>query len=641
MSELVFLRPYWLLALLPAAYLWWRVKQYQTQQSAWKNWIDPVFQPYLLGEQSNKTNPINWAILGLGLIWLSAILALSGPSWKSVEIPAQKTHSGSVIVLDLSLSMYADDLEPNRLTRVQFKLTDLLKQNPDLRTGLVAYSGTAHIITPISDDNSTLLNLLPHLNPLIMPSYGSDAIAGFRLANELLTSAQVNQGHIIWITDDLEPHQTEPLKNLLEQNNLSLSILAVGRQSGGAVKIPEYGLLKDPQDRLVQAPLPLADLQKFSQQVGAKIERLQLDNRDLASLKPAYMAQNVREDDDTKPMFQALDYGVYLLGLLIGLVALSARRGWLLSVMFIAFIPGLVVSPPSFAETDYLTQTESKKPEIKLSDRWREIYLSGDQRGYQAWLKQNYVAAEREFEDPAWQGSALYRQQKYAQAAEVFKKDSSPQGHYNLGNALAKSLQLEEAKQAYQQALDLDPNLTQAQHNLAIVEELLKQQAKPTQPQADSAKQAPEPGEEQSAQADTKPTQNNEESDELNQESDQTQSNQTESQTDQADAEASAQASEANTDQALQDSNQATAQPEPSQSEQDSTDNESGSQQVMQSSEPNESPQNARQREREQANQAWLNQIRDEPGLFLRRKFDYQYQQNPPEDPQQNERKIW
>ncbi|MBE0494530.1 MAG: VWA domain-containing protein [Thiomicrospira sp.] len=635
MSELVFLRPYWLLALLPAAYLWWRVKGYQTQQTAWKKWIDPAFQPYLLGEQTEKTGGSNWAMLGLGLIWFSAILALSGPSWNSVEIPAQKTHSGSVIVLDLSLSMYADDLEPNRLTRVQFKLTDLLKQNPDLRTGLVAYSATAHIITPISDDNATLLNLLPHLNPLIMPSYGSDAVAGFRLANELLTSAQVNQGHIIWITDDLEAHQTEPLKNLLEQNNLSLSILAVGRQSGGAVKIPEYGLLKDPQDRLVQAPLPLAQLQQFSQQVGARLERLQLDNRDLASLKPAYLAETVREQDDAKQMFQALDYGVYLLGLLIVLVALSARRGWVLSIVFIAFIPGLVVSPASFAESE-ITQ----KPEIKLSDRWREVYLSGDQRGYQAWLNQNYIAAEREFDDPAWQGSALYRQQKYAQAAEVFKKDPSPQGHYNLGNALAKSLQLEEAKQAYQQALDLDPNLTQAQHNLAIVEELLKQQAKPTQPQDDAAKQAPEPGEDQNAQSETQPDQKNNESDELNDESDQTQSNQAESQTSQQNAEASTEDSEASTDQALDDSSQA-ATPEPSQPEPDPSASEQGSVQDLVDSEHNESPQNASQREREQANQAWLNQIRDEPGLFLRRKFDYQYQQNPPEDPQQNERKIW
>lgn len=648
MSELVFLRPYWLLAFIPAIYLWWRVKRHQSQNSAWKDWIDPAFHPYLLGQQTTKSSGSkNWALMGLALIWLSTIIALSGPSWHSVNLPAQKTNSASVIVLDLSLSMYADDIEPNRLTRVQFKLTDLLKQNPDLRTGLVAYSGSAHIISPISDDNATLLNLLPHLNPLIMPSYGSDATAGFELANDLLKNAQINQGHIIWITDDIEPKQAETLKTIVKQNNLSLSILAVGSQTGGAVKIPEYGLLKDPQDRLVQAPLPLADLQNFSRQVGAKLERLQLDNRDLESLKPTYLAEETHEEDQPKQLVQALDYGVYLIGLIIVLAAFSARRGWLLSMVFITLVPGLVLSPPSFAEAENLNETtqtksESEKPEVNLSDRWREVYLTGDQRGYQAWLNQNYIAAEREFDDPAWQGSALYRQAKYAEAAEAFKKVKTAEGRYNLGNALAKSGDLEAAKLAYEQALEMDPALDQAQHNLKLVEDLLKQQNQQTRPnEAGSDQNTQQSSEEDSSQSETDKKQNHDESDQTNPESDQTQSNQAESQMNQQNAPASAEESESGTDQALNDKEKA-AQPKPNQDESESEES-AGTAPGIENPEEDDSAQdiNQAQREREQANQAWLNQIRDEPGLFLRRKFDYQYQQNPPDDPQQNERKIW
>ncbi|WP_051678427.1 VWA domain-containing protein [Thiomicrospira pelophila] len=644
MNELVFLRPYWLLALLPAAYLWWRVKRNQTQQSDWKNWIDPAFHPYLLAEKNIKTAGSNWALVGLAIIWLSAILALSGPSWNSVQLPAQKTNSGSVIVLDLSLSMYADDLEPNRLTRVQFKLTDLLKENPGLRTGLVAYSGSAHIISPISDDNATLLNLLPHLNPLIMPAYGSDAIAGFRLANELLESAQINQGHIIWITDDIEPRQTDTLKELIKQNNLSLSILAVGSQTGGAVKIPEYGLLKDLQDRLVQAPLPLADLQNFSQQANAKLVRLQLNNQDLDSLTPTYLAEEKREEEDAKQLSQALDYGVYLIVLILVLAALSARRGWVLSIAFITLVPGLVVSPPSFGETQNPSlnkpENEANQPEIKLSDRWREVYLTGDQRGYQAWLNQNYIAAEREFADPAWRGSALYRQAKYAEAAEAFNKVETANGRYNLGNALAKSGELEAAKQAYQQALEKKPNFKQAQRNLEIVENLLKQQAQQNPSEdggTDQNKQQSDKAD--STQSETNSTQNNKESDQTNPNSEQNQSNPDETQTQQQNASASEQESDASTEQSLNETSE-TTQPEPTEPEANSKEL-TGSKQGLKNSDKDESSQQANQREREQADKAWLNQIQDEPGLFLRRKFDYQYQQNPPDDPQQNERKIW
>lgn len=647
MSELVFLRPYWLLALIPAAYLWWRIKRQQGQNSAWKNWIDPAFHPYLLAQKTSKSTTSNWAMTGLAMAWLSAIIALSGPSWHSVQIPAQKTNSASVIVLDLSLSMYADDIEPNRLTRVQFKLTDLLKQNPDLRAGLVAYSGSAHIISPISDDNTTLLNLLPHLNPLIMPSYGSDAVAGFKLANELLRSAQINQGHIIWITDDIEATQVDVIKNLIKQNTLSLSILAVGSQTGGAVKIPEYGLLKDPQGRLVQAPLPLADLQSFSQQTNAKLERLQLNNQDLENLKPRYLAEQTQKEDESKQLSQALDYGVYLLGLVLIFAAFSARRGWVLSMAMITLLPGLVVSPPSFAENEQPSQTAADKPEIKLSDRWREVYLSGNQRGYQAWLDQNFVAAEREFDDPAWQGSALYRQAKFAEAAEAFKKVQTPEGHYNLGNALAKSGDLEAAKQAYQQALEMNPSLEQAQHNLELIDDLLKQQDQQTQPnQAGSEQDQPSSSNEDSSQTETDPAQNNDESDQANPDSDQTQSTQTqstqtESQMEQENAPASAEESESSTDQSLEEQQQA-AQPTPEETESDSGQDAGKTQGLENPAESESNPEaNQTERERDQANQAWLNQIRDEPGLFLRRKFDYQYQQNPPDDPQQNERKIW
>ncbi|HEY9017954.1 VWA domain-containing protein [Thiomicrospira sp.] len=647
MTELVFLRPYWLLALIPATYFWWRIKRYQAQQSDWKNWIEPAFQPYLLAQRTSQSSGSNWALTGLAAVWLAAILALSGPSWQTVQLPAQKTNSASVIVLDLSLSMYADDLEPNRLTRVQFKLNDLLEKNPDLRTGLVAYSGSAHIITPISDDNTTLLNLLPYLNPLIMPSYGSDAAAGFELANDLLKSAQINQGHIIWITDDIEPNQHDRIKKLIKQNNLSLSILAVGEQNGGAVKIPEYGLLKDPQDRLVQAPLPLAELQKFSQQVDAKLVRLQLNNRDLEQLKPAYLAEQTKPEN-SKPISQPLDYGVYLLGFILILAAFSARRGWLLSIGFIALLPGLVMSPPSFAETQHIHQEpehSTQKPEIKLSDRWREVYLNGNQRGYQAWLNHNYVAAEREFDDPAWQGSALYRQAKYAEAAEAFKKVNTAEGHYNLGNALAKSGDLEAAKQAYQQALEKQPDLKQAQHNLELVKNLLKQQTQQNQTnKSDSDQNKSESNQAESNQTDSAqpqpdPSKNNEESDQANPNSDQVQSNQAESQTSQKNAAASQQASEANTPQPTNDARD-TSESKPTEAEQ-ASENSAGQQPSLETPDDNETTQQANQREQKQANQAWLNQIPDQPGLFLKRKFDYQYQQNPPDDPQQNERKIW
>ena len=617
MSELTFLRPYWLLALIPAALLLWKVWRQKVSQSGWKSVIDPAFQPYLLKQDQASTIqwPIGW--LGLAVIWLAAIIALSGPSWKQQPIAAQQAHSGSVILLDLSLSMYADDLSPNRLTRVQFKLTDLLRQNPDLRVGMVAYSGSAHIISPISDDNSTLLNLLSHLNPLIMPSYGADALAGFKLAQQLLQGAQVNQGHIIWVTDDVEANEVSAIQNLLNQHNIRLSVLAVGSAQGGAIQIPDYGLLKDDEGKLVQAPVPLNKLAGLARQVNGSFSRLQLDDSDLASLRPPYWPSETREEQDEKSLSQPLDYGVYLLWLLLPLAALATRRGWLLSLSFVLLIPGLLLNPTQHAFA-------ADKPEIKLSDRWREMFLTGDQRGYQAWLQQDYLAAEREFNDPSWRGSSLYRQGRYQEAAEAFKNDPSAQGHYNRGNALAKTEQFEEAIQAYQHALAQQPDFAEAQHNLELIQKLHdEQQNQQNQPGQDQQpEQQPEQGQDQQPETtDSNQQAGNEPSEsETNNPAD----NQTEAEQGEQSTELDAQ--ETHNAQDVQPTSEDKG--------------EMGEQPTIDSlTEQTETDASAR--EREQANQAWLNQIRDDPGLFLKRKFDYQYQQNPPANPQENKRKLW
>jgi Ca-activated chloride channel homolog len=639
MTELTLLRPWWLLGLIPAIGLLWLVWQRKVQDSGWKQWIDPAFQPYLLSQQtaSQKAWPIGF--FGLAIIWLAAVIALTGPSWKQQPIAAQSTQTGSVILLDLSLSMYADDLQPNRLTRVQFKLTDLLNQHPEMRVGMVGYSASAHIITPISDDNSTLRNLLPHLNPLVMPAYGANAVAGFNKAIELLQGANITQRHIIWVTDDIEAEEIAPIRQLLEQHNIKLSLLAVGTPQGGAIMIPDFGLLKDQEDRLVQAQVPLQRLAELARDTGGQFSRMQVDDSDLVKMLPPFAGATEREQDDEKQLFQPLDYGVYLLWLLVPLAALAVRRGWLMAWVLVAILPGLMLTPnASFAETDN-EPAQAQKPEIKLSDRWREMFLTGNQRGYQAWLEQDYLEAEREFSDPSWRGSSLYRQGRYEEAVNAFARDDSAQGHYNRGNALAKSGQLEEARKAYQTALDIQPDFPQAQHNLDVIEELLALQQDPDNPsQDDSLPPQPEQNQQAEDQASDQGEANQQPAEQTPQSGNQGQQGDTEQD---GQTEGLNQREETSSEPSDEETAESQAQGQ-QQTEADTETEQDGQTGLL--NEPTEAElaeQQAQQREREQAQQTWLNQIKDEPGVFLRRKFDYQYQQSPPANPQKDQTKLW
>lgn len=330
LSQFHFLAPLWFLALIPALLLFWGLWKLQRAQGNWSQVIDPEFRPVLLPEQQEKQQRL-LPFIGLGMVWLLGITALASPTWKQVKIPANETQNGSVIVLDLSLSMLAEDLKPNRLIQARLTLLDLLEQHPEVPMGLVAYAGSAHTLVPISKDNATLKSLLPHLHPFIMPRYGSNPVDAFQKAVQRLKGAQIKQGHIIWVTDDLEPEQANTLENLVKKHHLSLSILVVGTKSGAPIPIPRQGYLKDTDNSLVIAKVPMQRLKAFAQATHAHFTPITLNNADIEQLLPPQLAAetaNPKQPQQNQSITQWQNMGPYLLWLLMPLLALGFRRGW-------------------------------------------------------------------------------------------------------------------------------------------------------------------------------------------------------------------------------------------------------------------------------------------------------------------------
>ena len=317
LNNIHFLRPWWFLALLPIIWIIWQIWQTNRKQGAWHEVIAPQFRTLLLGENTSSEPTVNEKLgyIALAFTWFFAVLALSGPWIKSVDIPAQKSQQGVVIVLDLSLSMLADDLTPNRLSRVKYKLTDLLKQHPEYATGMVAYASSAHTISPISEDNQTLLGLLPSLSPVMMPKYGSKPLKGLDLANQLIQGAQITNAHIIWITDDIEESEIEPVTNWLNHHSVTVTVMTVGTEQGGVVQIPNFGLLKDSNDKLIMPNVPFNRFAKLSQQTDIKWIDLKPEDASVSALLPPAMPLNDQQTDTTlsKEVNHPLDIGIYFL----------------------------------------------------------------------------------------------------------------------------------------------------------------------------------------------------------------------------------------------------------------------------------------------------------------------------------------
>lgn len=690
MMELHFIRPWWFLALLPLVILAWRLWRQTSQKGAWSQIIAPPFQTLLL-TQNAEHSPKHWPIIGLGILWLITIITLSGPSWKQVKMPVETSLQGSVIVMDLSLSMLADDLKPNRLSRAQFKLQDLLKQHPELAKGMVVYAGTAHTLVPISQDNQTLLNLLPNLSPIMMPLYGSDPLQGFKLAKTLLDGAQVKQGHIIWVTDDVDDAQLEDIQDFFAQNNFTLAIYAVGTELGGPVQIPEFGLLKDDQGRIILPQVPLERLQKLANQLNSPMQRLAISNEDIKNLLPPstlttqeHQKALEKGTEAENPYLDAwIEEGLVLLWLLVPLAALGFRRGWLLSWLALPMSLSLI-NPIQPLYADEPTPkafypellTGKKDPELSFTD----AFITPDRQGYLLWEKEDYARAEIRFESPAWKGASLYKLGQYAKAAQQFALDKTPQGFYNQGNALAQQGQFDAAKTAYQTALEKQPDFAAAQHNLALMEKLLENAEQDGMPDGSNAQkqqqsQKPsndlsdknsgkDPNDKNSQQQSKQDQANNDNKPEKpsDQSAGETPEDNAQENADQnkgsEDAQQQGQADETRSgDQNAQEGGQQAGQDnlnnpvEASDTEQSlSESDENGENPSKLGDKTGQSEQTPNQgaskpqegkTEQQQATQTWLNQIPDDPQLFLKRKFDYQFQQQAPASKPDAAQKIW
>jgi Ca-activated chloride channel family protein len=105
--------------------------------------------------------------------------------------------------------MLTTDLQPNRLERAMIKMTDLLNQRPDTQASLIAYSGTAHLVLPLTKDHNILQTFAQALSPEIMPLAGDNILDALRLAQ---TELNEEGSTVIVLTDTLSPSLVKQAK---------------------------------------------------------------------------------------------------------------------------------------------------------------------------------------------------------------------------------------------------------------------------------------------------------------------------------------------------------------------------------------------------------------------------------------------
>lgn len=484
MTDFHFIRPYWLIALVVLFIIAYLLKRLQVKNSGWQQVIPAHLSKKLIDGEDNQQG---FSLFIPLIISLLTIISLAGPAWQQLPQPVYNVQKGSVIIMDMSNSMYATDVSPNRLTRARYKAIDLLDQLNEGDTGLIAYAGDSFIISPLTEDINNIKLLLPALSPQLMPVQGSNPMLALTMANEMLVNAGHLTGDIYWLTDEVDQYDVEEINTFVNKINHKINILGIGTQAGAPIKMPDGKLLKDNSGAIVIPALNVEALRGVTQSAKGTYQTLSNDNTDIEALINNALIQEEKEQDKNKEQHLTTgdtyeEAGPYLLLLILPLLLVYFRRGGL-----VALLPCLMfisTPQPSFAQSsitpNQLAQqtatTKQNEVDKPVSSLWNNLWQTQDQQAQNKYNQQQYAAAAEQFSDSLWQGSAHYKNGNYEQALAAFQQSDSAEALYNQGNSLAKMQKFDEALQAYQKALDKNPNLTSAKENKSLIEELKKQQ---------------------------------------------------------------------------------------------------------------------------------------------------------------------
>ena len=445
LADFHFLRPVWLLGIIPCVGLWLSLRRADRLPASWHRVIVPELLEHLVTNRRDTQGPrpLGW-LIPLGVL---GCVAMAGPTWKLADTPLGPDESALVVAFESSQSMNGRDVGPTRAKRAAFKLKDLLDVRGTGQIGVVAYAGTGHTVMPLTDDDRVVRPYLDALSPDLMPVPGDVPESVVPIIDAMIASTDA-PSTILLVTDGVPPAGVEALAALQARTGAELVVYSVGTDRG------------DPSQEI--PPVEKTSLEQLANATDGTVVTLSVGNGDLRRILRVldrHRRQAAARDDAS--LWE--DAGYYLVFPLALLVLFWFRRGWALRLPAAAVV---VLSVSGCADHAFV-----------------DLWLTPDQQGRRLFEKGEFGAAGERFTDPMWKGIASYAAGDWQGAIAAFSALETPEGYYNLGNAYAQSRQWITAIQTYDKALALRPTFREARANRDLLQGTLDKMQESVDPE--------------------------------------------------------------------------------------------------------------------------------------------------------------
>ncbi len=463
----------------------------------------------LLGSLSPVRRRLRFALVLLALS--SVIITLARPQAGFTMREVETFGREVIFAVDVSRSMLATDLQPDRITRAKLFAEDMVRLLPGDRVGLIAFAGTAFLQAPLTIDQGAVLASIRELDTGLIPHGGSNIAAAVRIAQEAFSASEVSELMLIVLSDG-EELDADGVTAAREAVGKGVRIHTIGVGTAGGSVIPvltEAGateFVRDQQGQMVRSQLDETRLREIAGTANGQYWNLS-GGLDLADAIAAEIQSMQGGNQSTETLREPVERYQWPLALAVicylSILFISERRGgWSLGGRRVAATALCLLCFPmtGFGKaSEGITLMEQEKfAEAAEVFNGLAQRRSGD-------AKSQFNAGTARFKNEEFDGAM----EAFAAALALADDDIAASAAYNLGNTLFELgirreddlkgtiLDLENAIDHYEHALELRPGDEQIESNKKAVEDYLEQ-LKQQQEQEEQEGEDGEEGEEQS-----------------------------------------------------------------------------------------------------------------------------------------------
>ncbi|MBQ7662854.1 MAG: VWA domain-containing protein [Prevotella sp.] len=427
----------------------------RSQKKRLRKFGDPELLKQLMPDVSRARKAVKFYLLEAALALLFVMLAR--PQFGTRISHEKRTGIETVIAMDISNSMRAQDVQPSRLDRAKMMIENLVDNFTNDKIGLIVFAGDAFVQLPITSDYVSAKMFLSSIDPSMIQNQGTDIAAAIRMASHSFTQ-QENIGKAIIVITDGEDHEGGALDAAKEAKEMGMRVyvLGFGSTSGAPIPVKETGeYMTDNSGNTVMSALNEQMCSEIAQAGGGAY--IHVENNSNAQRMLDAELDKLEKSETESTMYSDFDEQFQAVGIIVLLLLI-------LEVIILESKNPLMSRIKIFGKKD-----NSKKSSVFMSVLIMCVLTMG--------LFVSLPVSAQNDRSHVRHGNKFYQKKDFEHAETSYSKaieknDKNPQAHYNLGNALLAQRKDSAAVVAYEKSCKLETNPTRksmAYHNLGVV----------------------------------------------------------------------------------------------------------------------------------------------------------------------------